>query len=36
MTGIELYAFVILPISITAGVWAAILISERIARRRGQ
>lgn len=29
MTGLEWFAFVILPTLIGAGTWAAILISER-------
>jgi hypothetical protein len=34
MTGLELFAYVILPLSIGAGVWAAILINERLHRHR--
>ncbi|BDA83442.1 hypothetical protein Sa4125_09840 [Aureimonas sp. SA4125] len=36
MTPTELFAFVILPISIASAAWAYVLISERVQRRRNR
>jgi hypothetical protein len=36
MTGIELFAYVILPLSIGAGVWGGIFVSEWLGRRHRQ